>query len=123
MGVAFQRWDVTAVAVAVDHAAVSKGSVGKFHHGRLLEVGGHPHFQMERVVSLIQRQCHENLGLFRTSAPLFAYCWAIKVRIIKFYDTVKLMCFIPLPHSNADAFEHEPGGFIGRPEHCFQLNG
>ena len=27
MGVAFQRWDVTAITVAVDHAVISKGGV------------------------------------------------------------------------------------------------
>ena len=39
VGVAFQRRDVTAITVAVDHASISKGSVGKFLHRRLFEVG------------------------------------------------------------------------------------
>ena len=74
VGVAFQRGDVTAITVAVDHAAISKGSVGKFPHGRLLEVGGHHHFQMERIAPLPQRQSHKNLSLFCAPTPLFACC-------------------------------------------------
>lgn len=53
MGVAFQRQDVTAVAIAVDHTAIEKDSVGKFLYGRLLDIGRHPHFQKARVTPVI----------------------------------------------------------------------
>ena len=60
---------------------------------------------------------------FLCPAPLFARCLAVKVRIIKFDDTVQLMQSIPLPHSSTDASEHGPSGFIGRTKHCRQLSG
>ena len=56
VGVAFQRGDVTVITVTVYHAAISKGSVGKFPHGRLLEVGG-SRFSRIICVSII-RQCN-----------------------------------------------------------------
>ena len=123
VGVAFQRGNVTAIAVAVDHAAISKDSVGKFLHSCLLEIGCHIHFQKEGIAPLIQRQCHKNLRFFCAPAPLFACRRATKVRIIKFDDAVQLMSSIPLPHSNADASEHEPSGFVSCSDHCCQLNG
>ena len=49
MGIAFQRRDVAAVSIAVDHAAISKSSVGKFLHRCLLAIGGYLHFQKARL--------------------------------------------------------------------------
>ena len=40
VSVAFQRANITAIAVTADHAAIGKGSVGKLLHRRLLEIGG-----------------------------------------------------------------------------------
>ena len=90
VGVAFQRGDIAAITIAVDHAVISKDSVGKFLHGSLLEVGGHSHFQIKRIALLIQRQRHENLSLFCTPTPLFACCCPSKVRIVKFDDAFSL---------------------------------
>ena len=122
MGVAFQCGDVTAVTVAVDYAAIGKGSVGKFLYGDLLEIGSHLHFQEAGIVPVIQRQCHENFRLFCAPVPLFARCRAAKVRIIEFDDAVQLMGFIPLSLSSTDVFEHEPGSFVGRPIIAAKLN-
>lgn len=55
VGAAFQCGDVTAVTVAVNHAAIGKGSMGKFLHGHLLEIGRHAHFQKAGTVPLIQK--------------------------------------------------------------------
>ena len=122
MEVALQSWKVTAITIAVDHAAIGEGGMGKFLHRRLLDVGRYPHFQKAGIALLIQRQRHENLLFFCASAPLFTYCWAAKVRIIKFDDTAQLMGFIPLAHSGANAPEHGPCGFVGSPKHCRQLH-
>ena len=122
MEVALQSWKVTAITIAVDHAAIGKGGMGKFLHRRLLDVGRYPHFQKVRIALLIQRQRHENLLFFCAPAPLFTHCWATKVRIIKFDDTAQLMGFIPLAHSGANAPEHGPCGFVGSPKHCRQLH-
>ena len=96
MGIAFQRWDVTAIAIATDDAAVGKCGVGKFLHGCLLDIGCHPHFQIAGIALSIQGQRHKNLSLFRPPAPLFSGSWATKVRIIKLNDTVQLMHRVPL---------------------------
>ena len=91
MGIAFQCRDVTAVSIAVNHAAIGKSSVGKFFHRRLLDIGGYLHFQEARIAQLVQRQCHENLRLFRTPAPFFSYSRAAKVCIIKFNYAIELV--------------------------------
>ena len=70
MIIVFQCGDVTAVAITANRTALGKGNVGKFLHGRLLEIGGHPHFQKLGIAMLIQRQCHESLSLFCAPAPL-----------------------------------------------------
>ena len=44
-------------------------------------------------------------------------------RIISYCISLDNSSYLPLPHSSADAFEHEPGGFVGRSDHCRQLNG
>ena len=122
MRVAFQSRKVTAITIAVDHAAIGEGGMGKFLHRCLLDVGRYPHFQKAGIALLIQSQRHENLLFFCASAPLFTYCWAAKVRIIKFDDTAQLMGFIPLAHSGANAPEHGPCGFVGSPKHRRQLH-
>ena len=123
MGVVLQRRDITAVAIGVDLTVISEGSVDKFLHRHLLDIGGYPHFQEMGIALLIQRQRYESLCLFCAPAPLFTCCWTAKVRVIKFNDPTQLMGFIPLVHGNADASEHGPGGFIGRSKHCRQLSG
>lgn len=45
MGVALQRWDITAIAIAVDLTAIGEGGAGKFLHRRLLDIGCYPPFQ------------------------------------------------------------------------------
>ena len=118
VGVAFQRRNVTTVAITTDHASIGKGSMGKFLHGCLLEIGRYPYFQKAGIALLIQRRCHENLSLFFASSSLFVYCWTDKVNNIKFDDTVQLMGFISLPYGSADAHEHKPDGFVGCSKHC-----
>ena len=44
MGVVLQRRDVTTIAIAEDLAAIGEGSMGKFPHRRLLDIGRYPHF-------------------------------------------------------------------------------
>lgn len=122
MRVAFQSRKVTAITIAMDHAAIGEGGMGKFLHRRLLDVGRYPHFQKVGIALLIQRQRHENLLFSCAPAPLFTFCWAAKVRIIKFDDTAQLMGFIPLAHSGANAPEHGPCGFVGSPKHRRQLH-
>ena len=123
MDVVLQRRDVTTIAIAEDLAAIGEGSVGKFPHRCLLDIGRYPHFQKAGIALLIQGQRYENLRFFCAPPPLFPCCWATKVRIINFDDSAQLMSFIPLAHGNADAFEHESGSFVGRAKHCRQLNG
>ena len=53
MGIAFQRWDVAAVSVTVNHAAIGKSSAGLFFHRCLLDIGGYLHFQKARIVQLV----------------------------------------------------------------------
>lgn len=122
-GPIFQCGDLTAIIVAADYTAISESTTSKFLYGCLLEIGGRPYFQKAGFAQLIQRQWHGNLCFFCASVPLFACCWAAKIRIIKFDDAVQLMGFILLPHSNADVFEYELSGFIGCSEHYCQLTG
>ena len=100
MGVVLQRRDVTAIAIAEDHAAIGEGSVGKFPHRHLLNIGRYPHFQKTGIALLIQGQRYENLRFFCALPPLFSCCWATKVRIIKVDDSAQLMSFISLDNGN-----------------------
>ena len=45
MDLAFRSRDITAVAIAVNHTTMGKGSVSKFFHRRLFDISHHPHFQ------------------------------------------------------------------------------
>ena len=49
MGVAIQRWNVTAVAITADCAASSKRETGKFSDGCLLDVWRDHHLEIERI--------------------------------------------------------------------------
>ena len=104
-----QRRDVIAIAIAENLAAIGEGSVGKFSHRRLLDIGRYPHFQKTWIVLLIQGQRYENLRFFCALPPLFSFCWAAKVHVITFDGSAQLMSFISPAHGNADAPEHGPG--------------
>ena len=49
MGVAFQRWNVTAIAITADCAASSKRESSKFSDGCLLDVWCDHHLEIERI--------------------------------------------------------------------------
>lgn len=49
VGVALQRWDVAAVAVTVDCAAIGKGKLGEFFDRCPLDVWSDQHFEVERI--------------------------------------------------------------------------
>lgn len=66
MSVALQRWDITAISITVDLTVIGKGSMGKFPHGYMLDIGCYPHFQKAGIASFIQRKRRESLRFFCT---------------------------------------------------------
>ena len=122
VGVILQGWNITAVTIAADRAALRYSGMGKFLHGGLLDILCHAHFEVLRIATLIQGQGYENLRLFRAAAPLAACFWAAKVGVVKLHHTRQDMSGIPLPHSGSDAPEHGPCGFIGNSNLAGQLD-
>ena len=118
----FQGSDVTAITVAVDHTVFCEGGLSKFSDGSLLDIGSDLHFEMAWIPLAVQRQCNENLHLFRTTTPFFAGYRPAKVSIIKINHSIKLMRLIPLAHGFADALEHIPSGLVGRAKLGRQLH-
>lgn len=80
IGIAFQCRDITAITIAVDHANISKGSVGKFLHGCLLDIGCYLHFQKAGLPHSFKDNDTKPLA-FSVPALLFTCCWATEVHI------------------------------------------
>lgn len=119
----FQRRDVTAIAVAADHAVFRKGGLGEFSDRSLLEVGRDLHLEMAGIPMTVQRQGHKNLRFLCSPAPFFASYRTAEVRIVKLDHAFKLVLCIPLSHSRTDALEQIPCALVGHPQLSGELEG
>ena len=70
VGIFLQSRKITAVTIAADCASLSNCGMGELSHRGLLDILCHTHFEILRITTIIQRQCNENLRLFRAAAPL-----------------------------------------------------
>lgn len=88
VGGVFQRGDVTALAITLNHTSIGKSIAGKFLHSRQLEIGCHPHFSERRDCPDYSRENATKTFILSVPWSRFFYYRATEVRIIKFDDTV-----------------------------------
>ena len=70
MGAALLGWNAIAIAIVVDATTISDGSMGKFLHRCLLDVGCHPHFQKRGLLPPSKDSATKTF-VFSVSRPRF----------------------------------------------------